>query len=252
MLTHLERRKLLVDLGRAVRARRSQCRWTLKELSSRADVSVRFLAELEGGRGNVSVARLHEIAVALGTSASALLSDEVRQAKRSRAVALLGLRGAGKSTIGKRLAHKLKVPFVELDAKVEEAAGLSLAEVFELHGEAFFRRLQREQLLRQLDAGKPIVLATGGSIVHDDETFSLLRARTTTIWLQASAESHWQRVVAQGDRRPMQNRANAMNELRALLHQRAELYARADAVVDTDALGVDGSVDAIVRRMSAA
>ena len=246
-----EREQILTDLGRAVRARRLDRGLTLKDLSQRADVSVRFLAELEAGRGNVSVARLHGIAVALGTTASTLLADEERRAHRPPVVALLGLRGAGKSTVGKRLAHRLKIPFVELDAQVEAAAGLSLGEVFELHGEAFYRRLERDQLKRQLDADKPVVIATGGSLVNDEETFAMLRSRTTTVWLQASPDSHWQRVVAQGDRRPMQNRANAMSELRALLRQRAERYARAHLVVDTDALGVDGSVDAIAREVRA-
>jgi XRE family aerobic/anaerobic benzoate catabolism transcriptional regulator len=243
------REQILGDLGRAVRARRMQQGLTLRDLSEKAEVSVRFLAELEAGRGNVSVARLHGIAVALGTTASTLLADEERRAHRPPVVALLGLRGAGKSTVGKRLAHRLKVPFVELDAKVEAAAGLSLGEVFELHGEAFYRRLEREQLQRQLDADKPLVLATGGSLVNDEETFALLRSRAITVWLQASPDSHWQRVVAQGDRRPMQNRANAMSELRALLRQRAERYARADLVIDTDALGVDGVVDSIAREV---
>jgi XRE family aerobic/anaerobic benzoate catabolism transcriptional regulator len=241
------RHSVLVGLGRAIRSRRLEHGLTLRQLSARADVSVRFLAELEAGRGNVSVARLHDIAVALGSNASTLLADEEHRSGRPPVIALLGLRGAGKSTVGKRLAHRLRVPFVELDAKVEEAAGLSLAEVFELHGEAFYRRLEREQLRRQLDAERPIVLATGGSIVNDDDTFTLLRSRATTVWLQASPSSHWERVVAQGDRRPMQNRANAMSELRALLRQRTGRYAKADLVVDTDALGVDRVVATIAR-----
>jgi len=242
---------VLEELGRAVRARRCEHALTLRALSDRAGVSVRFLAELEAGRGNVSVVRLHAIASALGTTASALLSDEQAHARRPPVVALLGLRGAGKTTVGRKLAHRWKVPFVELDAKVEEAAGMSLAEVFELHGEAFYRRLERDQLRKQLDADRPMVLATGGSLVNDEESFSLLRARATTVWLQASPESHWQRVVAQGDRRPMQNRANAMSELRALLRERAGRYARAELVVDTDASkSVDGVVAEIARRVA--
>lgn len=240
------REHLLEELGRAVRERRSERGLTLAELSKRAGVSTRFLADLEAGRGNISVLRLHDVAVALGTTASSLLDDEARRARDAgRPIALLGLRGAGKSTIGKRLAKRLRVPFVELDAEVERAAGLSLREIFEMHGEARYRELEREALRRTLDA--PCVIATGGSIVMDDETFSLLRSNATTVWLQASPDSHWSRVVAQGDRRPMANRQNAKAELAALLERRRPKYARADVTLDTDALGIDGAVSALTR-----
>ena len=246
------RDEVLAELGRAVRAQRLALGLTLRELSDRAAVSTRFIAELEAGRGNISVARLHEIAVALSTSASELLAAEARRAKHGPGVvALMGLRGAGKSTIGKRLAKRLDVPFIELDALVEEAAGLSLGSLFELHGEAFYRKLERDVLRRVLAEHRAAVIATGGSLVTDDETFALLRAHATTVWLQASPESHWERVVAQGDRRPMANRANAKHELRALLKERAERYARAAIVVDTDSLGIDGAVKDLVKRVAA-
>jgi XRE family aerobic/anaerobic benzoate catabolism transcriptional regulator len=244
------RTHLLSELGRAVRERRAARGLTLKELSEKAGVSTRFLADLEGGRGNISVLRLHDVAVALGTTASQLLDGEKGHA-RAKPVALLGLRGAGKSTIGKRLAKKLSLPFVELDARVEETAGLSLREIFELHGEAHYRRLEREVLRRVLDDASPAVLATGGSIVTDDDTFALLRSHATTVWLQASPDSHWERVVAQGDRRPMANRENAKSELAQLLEQRKSRYARADLSIDTDALGIDGVVRAIEQRIRA-
>lgn len=241
------RAHLLDELGRAVRERRGECGLTLAELSKRAGVSTRFLADLEAGRGNISILRLHDVAVALGTSASSLLDAEARRARiASKPVALLGLRGAGKSTIGKKLAKRMRVPFVELDAVVEEAAGLSLRELFELHGEARYREIERDALRRVLDT--PCVIATGGSIVMDDDTYGLLRANTTTVWLQASPDSHWDRVVAQGDRRPMANRANAKAELAALLERRKPRYARADVTLDTDALGVDGAVRALTSR----
>jgi XRE family aerobic/anaerobic benzoate catabolism transcriptional regulator len=240
------REHLLEELGRAVRERRTERGLTLADLSKKAGVSTRFLADLEAGRGNISVLRLHDVAVALGTTASVLLDDEARRARDAgRPIALLGLRGAGKSTIGKKLAKRLRVPFVELDAKVEESAGLSLREIFEMHGEARYRELEREALRRTLD--KPCVIATGGSIVTDDETFNLLRSNATTVWLQASPDSHWSRVVAQGDRRPMANRQNAKAELAALLERRKPKYARADVTVDTDALGIDGAVSALMR-----
>lgn len=245
-----ERDRLLGELGRAVRERRSARGLTRKAFSEKTGVSVRFIAELEAGRGNISVARLHDVAVALGTTAAALLAGEARAAEsRPGIIALLGLRGAGKSTIGKRLAKKLGIPFVELDARVEEAAGLSLGALFELHGEAFYRRLERDVLRQVLAEHESAVLATGGSLVTDEETYALLRAHATTVWLQASPESHWERVVAQGDRRPMHNRDNAKSELKTLLRQRTERYARAAVAIDTDALGVDGAVRALVSRV---
>lgn len=245
------RDQLLAGLGRAVRQRRSERDLTIVALSVRAGVSQRFLAQLEAGLGNISVARLCDVAAALGTTASELLrAAEPGRAQRS-VVALVGLRGAGKSTIGSKLARKLGVAFVELDHLVEGAAGLSLGEVFALHGEAYYRRLEREALRRVLADEAPAVLATGGSIVSDPECFALLRSHTTTIWLKARPEEHMQRVRAQGDDRPTQGRDDAMAELRALLRARAPLYAQADHVVDTTALGTAGSVDAALRLVSA-
>lgn len=246
-----QRERLLVELGKAVRERRNARGLTIKQLSDAASVSTRFIAELEAGRGNISVGRLHEIAVSLGSSASALLAGEARRTKEAPGIiALLGLRGAGKSTVGKRLSRRLSVPFFELDSLVEEAAGLTLGALFELHGEAFYRRLERDVLRRLLAEHSAAVVATGGSLVTDDETFALLRAHATTVWLQASPDSHWQRVVAQGDRRPMANRANAKNELRSLLRDREGRYARADIVLDTDALGVGGVVKTLAETIS--
>lgn len=213
-------------------------------MSKRASVSERFLRQLESGEGNISVARLCDVATALGTSASELLAEAPDP--EPRAVALLGLRGAGKSTIGSQLAARLGVEFIELDQLVERSAGMPLGEVFELHGEAFYRRLERDALRRVLDGNSAAIIATGGSIVTDPETFDLLRRSSTTVWLKAKPEEHMQRVLAQGDERPMKNRSNAMSELRALLRARTPLYSRAEHVVDTSALGVDGSVAALL------
>ncbi len=242
---------LLSGLGKAVRARRNELGLTMRELTELGGVSERFLAELEAGRGNISVARLHDVAVALGTTASALLAGVEAEAPLKTVIALVGLRGAGKSTIGERLAKRLKLPFFELDERVEAAAGVRLGELFELRGEAIYRRLEREELQRILAAhegpAKGAVIATGGGIVNDEETWALLKAHARTVWLKASPESHWTRVVAQGDRRPMANRQDAEAELRTILRQRADRYARADVTVDTDALGVDGCVREIAR-----
>jgi len=197
------------------------------------------------------VARLADLAAALGTTPVDLLGgiDAPPRARRGPVVALLGVRGAGKSTIGRRLAEELGLPFVELDAWVEEAAGLALAEIFAVHGEAYYRRLEREMLQRFLATTQGAVLATGGSLVSDPETYALLRAGATTVWLRASAEDHWRRVVEQGDRRPMAHNPNAMAELRALLAARAPLYAQADVVIDTAKLGIEGSVAALARAV---
>lgn len=242
---------ILEKLGARVRALRLDLSLTLRELADRSDVSERFLVLLEGGRANVSVVRLADIARALGTSASELLSDETAGAKqgepRRPLIALLGLRGAGKTSIGEQAGLRLGVPFIELDARIAERAGMSLAEIFELHGGEYYRRLEREEIERIIRAGAPGIVATGGGLVTDHAAFARLREASVTIWLKATAEDHWNRVVAQGDIRPMANRTDAMNELQSLLRARRALYERADHVVDTSALGLSRSVDRVVK-----
>ena len=267
---------LLEAVGASVRALREQQGLSRRGLSERCGVSERFLADLEGGQGNISVARLSDVARALGTTAGALLDqaeppaglhgllsslsrDEQHEAERwltarfrsvaGPVVALVGLRGAGKSTIGRRVAEELRLPFSEQDELVEQAAGLSLATIFALHGEAYYRRLAREVLTRFLadtDAG---VLAAGGGLVADREAWRLVQKRCRTVWLQATPEDHWQRVLEQGDLRPGGASENAQAELRALLQAREPLYAQADLAVDTSALGVERAVQAILRHL---
>lgn len=249
-----KREALLSALGGEVRLRRTRGKMTIRALAEAADVSERFLVQLEQGEGNISVARLADIANALGTSSSDLLAraeSAQKQAKpRAGIVSLVGLRGAGKSTIGARLAKKIGAPFVELDALVAREAGMSLATIFELHGEDYFRNLERHALEKFLDQHDAGVLATSGSIVSSKETYDLLRKRTTTVWLKARPRDHWDRVVAQGDGRPMRDRANAMSELKALLKARAPLYARADFTIDTSAASVGEAVDRVVERVA--
>lgn len=245
-----EHEGLLRDLGRSVRARREALSLTRKALSERAAVSERFLAELESGRGNVSVTRLQDIALALGTTAAGLLSaDAVSDAgaDRPRVVSLLGLRGAGKSAVGRRAADTLGVPFVELDALIERAAGVSLAGLFELHGAAYYRRIERQALVDFLSERRAAVLATGGGIVTDEETFAILRRETRTVWLKAKPEDHLARVRAQGDLRPMGTLPDALSDLRKILAVREPLYARADVTVDTSALGLARSAKAVAK-----
>src|SRR5262245_4068168 len=232
---------LLKGLGERVRKLRLQKGWSRRELSSHAAVSERFLAQVEGGAGNPSVKSLARIARSLDTTPSALLAD----ASRATLVALLGLRGAGKSTVGAALAARLRVPFVELDQRIEEAAGLSLREIFEVHGEDSYRRWERHALESLLASGAPAVVAAGGGIVAHGDTFDLLRRHAVTVWLKARPEEHWDRVVAQGDHRPMANDPLAREGLRELLSRREPLYRTADHTVDTSGLPVQQIVERI-------
>jgi XRE family aerobic/anaerobic benzoate catabolism transcriptional regulator len=278
---------MLRGVGERVRALRDAHAMSRRGLAEQSGVSERFLAELERGVGNISVARLADVAVALKSTPAALLSGqgaararpllaetlrsmidglldalgeteltEVRAWLEARfrpaagpTVALLGVRGAGKSTVGPRLAEKLGVPFVELDAQIEEAAGLTLSEIFELHGEAYYRRLERETLARLLSASSGAVIATGGSLVNDRETFRLLKRGAKTVWLRARPEDHWNRVIQQGDQRPMADNPQAMQELRALLAAREKQYGEADLTVETSRAPVAEVVAEIERQL---
>jgi XRE family aerobic/anaerobic benzoate catabolism transcriptional regulator len=235
---------VLRELGRRVRDTRSRQGLSRRELAERSSLSPRFLAQVEAGGGNISVRRLDQLAQALGTTPAALLA-EPRPEPGLPVIALLGLRGAGKTTIGRRLARRLRVPFVELDRRIEQASGLRLAEIFRLHGEGYYRRLERELLARILEEERPVVLATGGGVVNSPETYALLRQRALTVWLRARPEDHWSRVVQQGDRRPMEARPQAMAELRRLLADREPLYAQSAHTVDTSRKGIEGSVRSI-------
>jgi XRE family aerobic/anaerobic benzoate catabolism transcriptional regulator len=235
-------RSWLANLGTRVRELRKARGWSRRQLAGATEISERFLADVEAGAGNPSLLRLFEIADALGTTPGALLGEAQRAAEAreagARTIALLGLRGAGKSSVGKRLARALGWRFVELDAQVEQRAGLTLPEIFAIHGESHFRRLEREALLAVLEEARPTVLATGGGIVTDPETFDLLKRRATTVWLRAKPADHWSRVVAQGDTRPMANNAQAFRDLGAILAQRERLYQQAQVTVETSGRSV--------------
>ncbi len=224
---------LLKALGEKVRALRLERDLSLRELAASTKVSERFISLVEAGDGNPSVIKLDQIARALNTSMSDILRATEEASNKPKVVAFLGLRGAGKTTVGKLTAKQLGIPFVELDQRVSERAQLPLSTVFELHGEPYFRRLERKELETLLGAGEPAIVATSGSIVTSKDAFSLLRARAVCVWLKARPEDHWTRVIAQGDRRPMHERKDAMAELRALLKAREDLYSQADLRIDT-------------------
>lgn len=245
------REQLLHELGVVVRARRAELGLTMRVLAGKAGVSERFLAQLEAGEGNISVARLEDVAEALGTSGGELLlaASHAQRAAASASrpvVALVGLRGAGKSSVGAKVAGALGVAFVELDELIAREAQMTLPSIFEIHGERYYRGVEREVLRRLLDQDKAMVVATGGSIVTDEATWTLLRERARTVWLKARPEDHWDRVVAQGDVRPMRGRPRAMNELRQLLGAREPLYQQADVVVDTSSRTLAGVVSEVL------
>ena len=220
----------LRTLARRVRALRERRGWTRIQLAERSGLSVRFLARVESGDGNISILRLQALARALDTTADAMIRA---LPDRSRWISLVGLRGAGKSTVGPLLARRLDLPFIEMDTRIREVSGLRLDQLFELHGEGYYRRLERETLRLILDTGEPAVIAAAGGVVNEPVTWELLCEQTTVVWLRARPEDHWNRVTAQGDRRPMANNPAAMKELRALLSARETGYSRAAVAVDT-------------------
>jgi XRE family aerobic/anaerobic benzoate catabolism transcriptional regulator len=222
----------LSRLGERVRAWRAEHGMTRKALAEASGVSERYLAQLEAGEGNISVLLLRRVARAMNVPVETLVREDESSAEE-KPIALLGLRGAGKSTLGAKLAAALDLPFVELDREVEKEAGAALSEVFALYGQDAFRRFERRALERVLSQHGRAVIATGGSIVTDPGSYKLLRERCTCVWLKASPEEHMARVIAQGDMRPFKGSSAALDEIRRLLSDRDRLYRRADFALDT-------------------
>jgi XRE family aerobic/anaerobic benzoate catabolism transcriptional regulator len=283
-----ERDPFLVALGERVRSLRARRGMTRRALALASDVSERHLANLELGVGNASILVLRQVAQALSAPLAELLGDEttaspewlmirdllrgrgdddLRRGRlaltqlygqagepdaRARRIALIGLRGAGKSTLGRQLADDLGVPFVELNREIERVAGCGISEIQNLLGQAAYRRYERRALEEAIQLYPDAVIATPGGIVSDPATFNLLLSHCYTVWVKATPEEHMQRVVAQGDLRPMSGNREAMEDLRRILSGRAAFYGRADLTVDTGGRTVDSSFAQIRDEVHAA
>ena len=228
----LDEEAFLEQLGVRVRRARARSGLTRRRLSQLSGVSERFLAQLESGEGNISIVLIRRVAAALGSELVDLIGSHIDTGRRGR-IALTGLRGAGKSTLGARLAERLALPFFELDAEVVRELGVTLDELFGSSGQEPFRDGERRVLGQLIGRHERCVIATAGSLVLDPQTYPLLRSRCFTVWLKALPEDHMSRVLAQGDLRPIHGREHALTELRTILAQRERLYAMADATLDT-------------------
>ncbi len=236
-----EDRVFLQALGQRLRLLRTRRGMTRRILSAQSGVSERYISAVEAGTGNGSILLLRALANALHIDLRALLEDAIEQpgppASRApgyrKRIALIGLRGAGKSTLGRLLAPRLGVPFLELDHEIETEAGMSLGEIMELHGQAGFRRLERSVLERLVTTHPLAVVAAGGGIVAETATFARLLETCLTVWVKASPEEHMRRVIDQGDLRPMRDNRRAMADLKSILASREMLYALADIQLET-------------------
>jgi XRE family transcriptional regulator, aerobic/anaerobic benzoate catabolism transcriptional regulator len=265
----------LGSLGARVRELRSLRGMTRKAVAREADVSERHLAQLELGEGNVSIVLLRRIVTALNVTLEDLFApkapipDEKRmigellerlpshrlqetlqrltheladneKSRRSR-IALIGLRGAGKSTLGAKLSRDLNIPFLELDREIQKDAGMGLAEIFSLYGQAGYRRIEKRTLERVLKQHRRAVLSIGGGVVSEKGTYDRLLSNCLTVWVKANPEDHMSRVIAQGDFRVMGDNNEAMDDLRRILEAREPLYRRADIHLETSGEPVDES-----------
>ena len=278
----------LAALGERTRALRARRGLTRKGLAKAAEVSERHLANVEMGVGNASVQFLRQLAQALNCSLAELVGDETAsspewlmireilrgrndaelvqargalaamfgapasQAARRQRIALIGLRGAGKSTLGRALAEGWKVPFVELNRGIEALAGCTLSEIHSLYGPAAYRRYEKRAMEDTIQRFPRAVIATPGGIVSDPATFNLLLAHCYTVWVRATPEEHMGRVLAQGDTRPMAGHAGnaeAMNDLRRILESRAAFYSKADTVFDTSEMSPEAALAALREQL---
>lgn len=223
---------LLSSLANRIRKRRKSLGYTQSDLAQRAGVSPRFIAQLESGKGNISVQKLASISAALSISLGEIFRGLGPYGPL--VLTLVGLRGAGKSTLGSTVSKALNIPFVELDHEIVRHSSMSLSEIFSFGGAEYYHELQERTLQAILTKPDPLVLATGGSIVTATQSWERLRNHTKTVWLYAKPETYLSRVREQGDLRPMKGRDNALKELKQLLKIRTPLYAQADLHLDTD------------------
>jgi XRE family transcriptional regulator, aerobic/anaerobic benzoate catabolism transcriptional regulator len=259
--------KFLRALGERVRQARAQRAMTRKTLAENSDVSERYIAQLESGLGNISVLLLRQVAHALHLPLTDLLQPgneqtrelgmirqmlekmpeaklaalrkklmrEINQseAKPKDRIALIGLRGAGKSTLGAMLAKTLQLPFIELDKEIEKTAGMDQGEIFLLYGASGYRRLENQSLEKIIKQNNRAIISIGGGVVTETDTYNQLLENCYTVWVKANPEEHMARVIAQGDTRPMRDHKEAMQDLKNILTGREPLYARADLTLDT-------------------
>ncbi|MBW7860593.1 MAG: helix-turn-helix transcriptional regulator [Rhodocyclaceae bacterium] len=275
----------LLMLGERIRELRARRGMTRKILAQQSGVSERYLAQLETGHGNISIILLRQIAQGLGFPIIDLVRDEPEQpveltlltqylsrfpekslararqileseleasdrSARRRRVALIGLRGAGKTTLGTLLAKHLDAPFIELAKTIEQEAGAEMSEIFSLYGQAAYRRYERRSLEAVIENHERFVIVPGGSIVSEPATFDLLLSSCYTVWLRASPEEHMSRVIAQGDYRPMKGSQEAMDDLKRILSGRVAMYSKADVVLDTSGKSIEESFDELLRALA--
>jgi XRE family aerobic/anaerobic benzoate catabolism transcriptional regulator len=279
---HKSMSEYLKQLGERLRSARVRRGLTQDQLAKQCSLSSRFVAKVEVAGGNISVARLRDLARALDIPMETLTAEnapaspafeqsttflkrlpptDLRKAHklllekfsgapaglRSSRIALTGLRGAGKSALGSLLAQRLQCPFIELDRQIERDTGLTLSIIFDLYGQAGYHRMERVALDRILERHRRFVLATGGGIVSDPGNYNRLLSACFTIWLRAKPEDHMARVLKQGDRRPMAQSRQAMRDLRRILYSREALYRQADAALDTSGQSIKNCVHTLVR-----
>jgi XRE family aerobic/anaerobic benzoate catabolism transcriptional regulator len=265
----------LVFLGKRVRELRNRRGLTRKMMAREADVSERHLAQLEAGEGNISIVLLRRIATAVNVSLAELFAAETEtrhekvliqrflerlpahrvedamfrllrefgdeEAARRKRVALIGLRGAGKSTLGLRLGQEMNIPFIELDGEIEKDTGMPLGEIFSLYGQTGYRAIERRSLERMLHEQERAILSVGGGVVSEKETYDYLLSNCYTVWIKARPEEHMARVIAQGDLRAIAGGDQAMHDLRRILEAREPLYRKADMYLDTSGISVEES-----------